>query len=134
MSQIEDEIQTLREVLTSKVRMAHELKRKLGISVWRELSEDVNQGLKNVKESQVYETEQKHYIIYIYMPPYSPGIFLLSFFLFSSLGLLVFVYRLPPSRALRTYILLSFYISSPYTYFTLKCVCVRDACTRREHC
>ena len=65
MSQIEDEIQTLREVLTSKVRMAHELKRKLGISVWRELSEDVNQGLKNVKESQVYETEQKHYIIYI---------------------------------------------------------------------
>jgi hypothetical protein len=52
--QIEDEIQTLKEVLTSKMRMAQELKRKLGINMWKELSEDVNQGLKNVKESQVY--------------------------------------------------------------------------------
>lgn len=52
--QIEDEIQTLREVLASKVRTSHELKRKLGISVWKELSEDVNQGLKNVKDSTVY--------------------------------------------------------------------------------
>ncbi|XP_058804643.1 tumor protein D54 isoform X3 [Phymastichus coffea] len=55
LARIEDEIQTLREVLASKVRTAHELKRKLGISVWKELSEDVNQGLKNVKESQVYQ-------------------------------------------------------------------------------
>ncbi|XP_008207472.1 tumor protein D54 isoform X2 [Nasonia vitripennis] len=55
LAKIEDEIQTLREVLSSKVRMAHELKRKLGISVWKELSVDVNQGLKNVKESQVYQ-------------------------------------------------------------------------------
>ncbi len=55
LAKIEDEIQTLREVLSSKVRMAHELKRKLGISVWKELGVDVNQGLKNVKESQVYQ-------------------------------------------------------------------------------
>ncbi|XP_058804642.1 tumor protein D52 isoform X2 [Phymastichus coffea] len=55
LARIEDEIQTLREVLASKVRTAHELKRKLGISVWKELSEDVNQGLKNVKESQVFQ-------------------------------------------------------------------------------
>ncbi|XP_023244897.1 uncharacterized protein LOC106647942 [Copidosoma floridanum] len=55
ISQIEDEIQTLREVLASKVSTAHLLKRKLGISVWKELSEDVGQGLKNVKESHVYQ-------------------------------------------------------------------------------
>lgn len=51
---MEEEIQTLRHVLANKVRVAQELKRKLGISVWKELTDDVNQGLKNVKESQVY--------------------------------------------------------------------------------
>ncbi|KAL7302308.1 hypothetical protein TKK_0004971 [Trichogramma kaykai] len=55
LARIEDEIQTLREVLASKVRTAHDLKRKLGISVWKELSSDVSQGLKNVKETNVYQ-------------------------------------------------------------------------------
>ncbi|KAJ8686273.1 hypothetical protein QAD02_022067 [Eretmocerus hayati] len=55
LARIEDEIQTLREVLASKTRTAHDLKRKLGISVWKELSEDVGQGLKNVKDSTVYQ-------------------------------------------------------------------------------
>ncbi|XP_011497082.1 PREDICTED: tumor protein D54 [Ceratosolen solmsi marchali] len=55
LARIEDEIQTLKEVLTSKMRMAQELKRKLGISMWKELTEDVNQSFKNVKESQVYQ-------------------------------------------------------------------------------
>lgn len=55
LAKVEEEIQTLRHVLSSKVRVSHELKRKLGISVWRELSEDVNQGLRNVKESQVFQ-------------------------------------------------------------------------------
>lgn len=53
LAQIEDEISTLRTVLASKMRRSAELKRNLGITVWRELSEDVNQGLKNVKESNV---------------------------------------------------------------------------------
>lgn len=51
--QIEEEIATLRAVLTAKIRRSAELKRNLGITVWKELSEDMNQGLKNVKESNV---------------------------------------------------------------------------------
>lgn len=50
---VEEEIQTLRHVLASKVKVSQELKRKLGIGAWKELTDDVNQGLRNVKESQV---------------------------------------------------------------------------------
>lgn len=53
LNQIEEEIATLRAVLTAKMKISAELKRNLGITVWRELSDDVNQGLKNVKESNV---------------------------------------------------------------------------------
>lgn len=53
LAQIEDEISTLRTVLASKMKQSAELKRNLGITVWKEVSEDINQGLKNVKESNV---------------------------------------------------------------------------------
>lgn len=53
LAQIEDEIATLRTVLGSKMRRSAELKRNLGITVWKEISEDMNQGIKNVKESNV---------------------------------------------------------------------------------
>lgn len=53
LAQIEDEIATLRTVLASKMKRSAELKRNLGITVWKEVSEDINQGLKNVKESNV---------------------------------------------------------------------------------
>jgi len=56
LAQIEDEIATLRTVLGSKMRRSAELKRNLGITVWKEISEDMNQGIKNVKESNVYQT------------------------------------------------------------------------------
>ena len=52
--QVEEEIQTLRHVLANKIKVSQDLKRKLGISVWKELTDYVNQGLKNVKESHVY--------------------------------------------------------------------------------
>jgi len=55
LARVEEEIATLRTVLNSKIRHASELKRKLGITVWKEITDDVNQGLKNVKESQVYQ-------------------------------------------------------------------------------
>ncbi|XP_068903672.1 uncharacterized protein F13E6.1 isoform X4 [Tenebrio molitor] len=55
LAQIEDEIATLRTVLASKMRRSAELKRNLGITVWKEVSEDINQGIKNVKESNVYQ-------------------------------------------------------------------------------
>ncbi|XP_063375654.1 tumor protein D52 isoform X2 [Cydia amplana] len=55
LARVDDEIATLRTVLNSKMRQSSELKRKLGITVWKEITEDVNQGFKNVKESQVYQ-------------------------------------------------------------------------------
>lgn len=53
LARVEEEITTLRTVLTSKMRLAAELKRKLGITVWKEISDDMNQGIKNVRESTV---------------------------------------------------------------------------------
>ncbi|XP_034134251.1 tumor protein D52 isoform X5 [Drosophila guanche] len=55
LARVEEEIITLRTVLASKTRHASDLKRKLGITVWKELTEDVNQGVKNIKESTVYQ-------------------------------------------------------------------------------
>lgn len=55
LAKVEEEIQTLRHVLASKVKVSHELKRKLGFSVWREFQDDMSQGIKNVKESNVYQ-------------------------------------------------------------------------------
>jgi hypothetical protein len=55
LARVEEEITTLRTVLQSKVRHASELKRKLGITVWKEMTEDVSQSLKNVKESNVFQ-------------------------------------------------------------------------------
>ncbi|XP_011634331.1 uncharacterized protein LOC105425311 isoform X1 [Pogonomyrmex barbatus] len=54
LAKVEEEIQTLRHVLANKIKVSQDLKRKLGISVWKELTDDVNQGIKNVKESQIY--------------------------------------------------------------------------------
>jgi len=51
LNQVEDEIQTLRQVLNAKVRRAHELKRKLGVTVWGEFTQDINQGMKSVRDS-----------------------------------------------------------------------------------
>lgn len=53
LARVEEEISTLRLVLASKIRVSSDLKRKLGISVWKEFADDMNQGIKNVKESQV---------------------------------------------------------------------------------
>ncbi|XP_037944511.1 tumor protein D52-like isoform X7 [Teleopsis dalmanni] len=55
LARVEEEIVTLRTVLASKTRHASDLKRKLGITVWKEITDDMNQGLKNVKESSVFQ-------------------------------------------------------------------------------
>jgi len=55
LAKTEEEIQTLRQVLSSKVKHAQELKRKMGITVWREYREDLGQGLKNIQESTAYQ-------------------------------------------------------------------------------
>lgn len=55
---IEEDIVLMRETLSSKIKEAQELKHKLGITMWNEFTEDVNQGLKNVRESQAYQSTQ----------------------------------------------------------------------------
>ncbi|XP_047106551.1 tumor protein D54 isoform X2 [Schistocerca piceifrons] len=52
---VEEEIQTLRHVLASKIKHSQELKRKLGISVWKEFQDDMSQSIRNVKESNMYQ-------------------------------------------------------------------------------
>ena len=49
------EILTLEQILASKERHAAALKIQLGIAAWRELSEDVTQGLKDLQESATYK-------------------------------------------------------------------------------
>ncbi|XP_059225202.1 tumor protein D52 isoform X9 [Stomoxys calcitrans] len=55
LARVEEEINTLRTVLASKTRHASDLKRKLGITVWKEITDDMNQGIKSVKESSVFQ-------------------------------------------------------------------------------
>ncbi|XP_047492739.1 uncharacterized protein LOC125041650 isoform X2 [Penaeus chinensis] len=55
LTKTEEEIQTLRQVLGSKVKQAQDLKRRLGITVWREFTEDFNNSMKSVRESQTVQ-------------------------------------------------------------------------------
>merc|ERR1712227_474127 len=55
LKKTEEEILTLKQVLTAKERHAAGLKRRLGITAWREFSEDMTQGLKNLQESAAYK-------------------------------------------------------------------------------
>ncbi|KAL7737308.1 hypothetical protein ACLKA6_012926 [Drosophila palustris] len=59
LARVDEEINTLRTVLASKTRHASDLRRKLGITVWKELTDDVNQGVKNIKESHVYQSMEQ---------------------------------------------------------------------------
>ncbi|XP_054268960.1 tumor protein D54-like isoform X3 [Macrosteles quadrilineatus] len=59
LAKVEEEIQTLRHVLASKMKASQELKRKLGFSVWREFQDDMSQGIRNVKESNVYHNVEE---------------------------------------------------------------------------
>ncbi|XP_043217940.1 tumor protein D52-like isoform X9 [Amphibalanus amphitrite] len=55
LARIEEDIVLMRETLSAKIKEAQELKHKLGITMWSEFTDDVNQGLKNVRESQAYQ-------------------------------------------------------------------------------
>ncbi|XP_052839673.1 uncharacterized protein LOC128254569 isoform X1 [Drosophila gunungcola] len=59
LARVEEEINTLRTVLASKTRHASDLKRKLGITVWKEVTDDMNQGIKNLKETTVYQSVEQ---------------------------------------------------------------------------
>ncbi|XP_035218502.1 tumor protein D54-like, partial [Stegodyphus dumicola] len=51
LAKTEEEIATLRQVLSAKVKYAQDVKRKLGITPWKELREDVEQSLRNIQET-----------------------------------------------------------------------------------
>jgi len=55
LAKTEDEIMTLKQVLASKEAHAAGLKRRLGITQWREFSEDMVQGLKNLQDTSAYK-------------------------------------------------------------------------------
>lgn len=55
LAKTEEEIATLRHVLSAKIKHMQELKRKLGITVWKEFVEDMGQGIKNIQESTAYQ-------------------------------------------------------------------------------
>lgn len=51
LSQTEEEIQALRQVLAARIKHSQDLKKKLGIGVWKELQNDFQQSIKNVQET-----------------------------------------------------------------------------------
>lgn len=55
LAKVEEEILTLRQVVSAKMREAQELKRKLGITAWKEFKDDMEQGIKNIQESTAYQ-------------------------------------------------------------------------------
>ncbi|KAI2802875.1 hypothetical protein BLOT_006997 [Blomia tropicalis] len=55
LAKTEEEIQTLRQVLTAKVKHSHDLKRKLGITVWKEFRDDMESGIRNIQETTAYQ-------------------------------------------------------------------------------
>ncbi|XP_064597697.1 tumor protein D52-like isoform X2 [Liolophura sinensis] len=55
LHKVEEEIVTLRQVLTAKVRESAELKRKLGITPFQEFKHDMQSGINTIKESNTYQ-------------------------------------------------------------------------------
>lgn len=55
MTRVEEDIAMMRATLEEKHRRLQWLKHHLGITMLSELSDDINQGIKNVRESQVYQ-------------------------------------------------------------------------------
>ncbi|XP_026862767.1 tpd52 like 2b isoform X2 [Electrophorus electricus] len=54
LTKVEEEIQTLRQVLLAKERHASELKRKLGLSPLSELKQNISKGWQDVQTSNAY--------------------------------------------------------------------------------
>ncbi|XP_015456419.2 tpd52 like 2a isoform X8 [Astyanax mexicanus] len=59
LTKVEDEIQTLRQVLTAKERHAGELRRRLGISPLAEFKNNISKGWQEVQSSNAYKKTQE---------------------------------------------------------------------------
>uniref|UniRef100_A0A1I7U123 Tumor protein D52 n=1 Tax=Caenorhabditis tropicalis TaxID=1561998 RepID=A0A1I7U123_9PELO len=55
LDKTEEEISTLKQVLTARQKHAADLKRKLGLSPLSELSQDLNRSLKTVTETEAFQ-------------------------------------------------------------------------------
>ncbi|KAG9510212.1 putative protein F13E6.1 [Fragariocoptes setiger] len=55
LAKTEDEISTLRQVLSARLKHAQDLKKKLGIGAWQELTNDLQQSIKTVQETTAYQ-------------------------------------------------------------------------------
>ncbi|GBL79866.1 Tumor protein D54 [Araneus ventricosus] len=78
LAKTEEEIATLRQVLSVKVKYAQDLKRKLGITPWKELKEDVEQSLRNIQETPTMKEVGGRLVEWnsaITSAPIFPGIF-----------------------------------------------------------
>ena len=56
LAELDKEIVGLEEQIRRKVREAAQLKQKLGLTAWREFSQDLREGMKKLKESPTYQT------------------------------------------------------------------------------
>ncbi|XP_026116070.1 tumor protein D54-like isoform X9 [Carassius auratus] len=59
LTKVEEEIQTLRQVLSAKERHASELKRKLGLSPLTELKQNITKSWQDVQTSNAYKKTQE---------------------------------------------------------------------------
>ncbi|XP_035499756.2 tpd52 like 2b isoform X8 [Scophthalmus maximus] len=59
LTKVEEEINTLRQVLSAKERHAAELKRKLGLSPLNELKQNISKGWQDVQTSNAYKKTQE---------------------------------------------------------------------------
>lgn len=59
LTKVEEEIQTLRQVLVAKERHASELKRKLGLSPLTEFKQNISKGWQDVQTSNAYKKTQE---------------------------------------------------------------------------
>ncbi|KAG9270722.1 tumor protein D54-like isoform X6 [Astyanax mexicanus] len=59
LTKVEDEIQTLRQVLTAKERHAGELRRRLGVSPLAEFKNNISKGWQEVQSSNAYKKTQE---------------------------------------------------------------------------
>ena len=55
LMELDREILELDENIRLKVKLAGELKQKLGVTAWREFSQDFREGMKKFKESPTYQ-------------------------------------------------------------------------------
>ncbi|KAL2103281.1 hypothetical protein ACEWY4_000149 [Coilia grayii] len=59
LSKVEDEIQTLKQVLSAKERHAGDIKRQLGISPLSEIKQNISKGWQDVQSSNAYKKTQE---------------------------------------------------------------------------